>query len=119
MHEFYRRCSYSKSSFATISRCRSYSIHTSSLELGNETPDKLINKISIEENRIVITKDSDFYNSFILSKVPYKIIFVKTGNISKANLINLFKNNLNTLLSLIQENSIIELDSSEIKISHR
>ncbi len=30
-------------------------IHTSSLELGNETPDKLINKISIEENRIVIT----------------------------------------------------------------
>lgn len=94
------------------------SIHTSSLELGNETPDKLINKISIEENRIVITKDSDFYNSFIISKVPYKIIFVKTGNISKANLIKLFEKNLDTLLFLIQENSIIELDYSEIKISH-
>ncbi len=94
------------------------SIHTSSLELGNETPDKLINKISIEENRIVITKDSDFYNSFILSKVPYKIIFVKTGNISKADLINLFEKNLDTLLLLIQENSIIELDSSQVKISY-
>jgi predicted nuclease of predicted toxin-antitoxin system len=90
------------------------SIHTSSLPLRNETPDNLINKISIEENRIVITKDSDFYNSFILRQVPYKIIFVKTGNISKLELIKLFEKNLDT----IQENSIIELDSSQIRISH-
>lgn len=36
-------------------------IHTLDLELGNETPDKVINQISIAEQRIVITEDSDFF----------------------------------------------------------
>ena len=42
-------------------------IHTPDLESGNDTTDKIINKISTEEKRIVITKDSDFYHSFIIN----------------------------------------------------
>ncbi|CAN5253082.1 hypothetical protein BH20BAC1_BH20BAC1_17620 [soil metagenome] len=45
-------------------------IHTLDLELGNDTPDKTINKISVEEKRILITKDSDFFDSFIKNE-PY------------------------------------------------
>jgi hypothetical protein len=39
--------------------------------LGNNTPDKIINKISIEDKRILITKDSDFFQSFIIKNEPY------------------------------------------------
>lgn len=39
-------------------------IHTHYLEDGNNTSDKIINKISVAEQRIVITRDSDFYDSF-------------------------------------------------------
>ncbi|MEO6638714.1 MAG: DUF5615 family PIN-like protein [Ginsengibacter sp.] len=58
-------------------------IHTLDLESGNDTSDQRINKLSIEEERILITKDSDFYQSFIIRKEPYKLIFVKLGNTSK------------------------------------
>lgn len=71
----------------------------------------------MEENRIVITKDSDFYDTFILKQIPYKIIFLKTGNISKSDLINLFEQKIDTILRLIYENSIVELDSDPTKIT--
>ena len=77
----------------------------------------MISKISMEENRIVITKDSDFYDTFILKQIPYKIIFLKTGNISKSDLINLFEQKIDTILRLIYENSIVELDSDPTKIT--
>ena len=32
----------------------------------NETPDKIINSISVSEQRIVITKDGDFLDSFMV-----------------------------------------------------
>lgn len=35
-------------------------VHTLDLELGNETSDKTINRLSVAEQRIVITKDSGF-----------------------------------------------------------
>ncbi len=65
-------------------------IHTIDLEYGNNTTDEIINKISIDEQRIVITKDGDFYNSFIIRKEPFKLIFVKLGNTSKDDLLNFF-----------------------------
>jgi predicted nuclease of predicted toxin-antitoxin system len=43
-------------------------IHTWDLESGNNTTDKSINEISIKEKRIVITKDSDFFKSFLQKK---------------------------------------------------
>lgn len=46
-------------------------VHTLDLPLGNRTPDTLINNVSIAEQRIVITKDADFVNSFLLQKKPY------------------------------------------------
>ena len=48
-------------------------IHTLDLEDGNNTSDKIINKISVAEQRIVITKDSDFYDSFIIKTVQINI----------------------------------------------
>ena len=47
-------------------------LHTLDLPLGNRTPDWRINEISMEEQRVVITKDADFVNSFLLSGVPPK-----------------------------------------------
>ena len=45
-------------------------IHTSDLEFGNETPDRIINAISVTEQRVVITKDADFLDSLIVKNEP-------------------------------------------------
>ena len=70
-------------------------IHTSDLELGNETPDRIINAISVTDQRVVITKDADFLDSLILKNEPYKLILVKLGNTSKkVNCSNSFQTDL-------------------------
>jgi predicted nuclease of predicted toxin-antitoxin system len=82
-------------------------IHTFDLELGNNTPDNIINKISVEEKRILITKDSDFFQSFIIKKEPYKLIFVKLGNTSKNELLNFFSDKFSEIISTIQEEDMM------------
>lgn len=82
-------------------------IHTFDLESGNDTTDEIINKISISEKRIVITKDSDFYQSFIIKKEPYKLIFVKLGNTSKNDLLNFFSDRFSEIISDITQEDVI------------
>ena len=45
-------------------------IHTSELPDGNDTTDAEINRLSLTENRVVISKDGDFYDSFTAKKEP-------------------------------------------------
>jgi predicted nuclease of predicted toxin-antitoxin system len=59
-------------------------LHTLDLPAGNRTTDTEINAISLRESRVVITKDADFVNSFLLIHQPYKLLVVSTGNITNA-----------------------------------
>jgi len=65
------------------------SIHTLDLPNKNKTSDKEINKISINDSRIVISKDVDFYNRYLTKLEPYKLFYINTGNISAKALIEL------------------------------
>lgn len=89
-----------------------------SLELPdkNKTKDNYITNISIEENRIVATKDNDFLESFLILGQPQKPILVRTGNIGNIELNALFYKHLERILSLMEENSLIEITKTEIVI---
>lgn len=89
-------------------------IHTKNLPQSNRTTDIEINKLSIQESRIVISKDSDFLDSFLLRQEPYKLLQITTGNISNQELINLFFSNLPRLIGLFQQHSVIELSRNSI-----
>ena len=69
------------------------------------------------ENRIVITKDTDFLESFLLYSKPAKLILVKTGNIKNSELLFLFKTHLPALNTLLQTANFVEINKTEI-ISH-
>ncbi len=73
-------------------------------------------KISVEEQSILITKDNDFYHTFLIKKQPYKLILVRVGNMRKSSLIKLFKNNLENIVSAIENHKMIELTGEQIKI---
>ncbi len=82
-------------------------IHTLDLELANNTPDKTINTVSVNEQRILITKDSDFYDSFIIKNEPYKLILVKLGNTSKKELIQFFEIHFVEIIERIKKENMI------------
>ena len=93
-------------------------IHTKDLPDGNDTTDLQINELSIAEGRVVISKDGDFYDSFSAKKEPYKLLAVKTGNISNNELIKLFSNNLNTIVSELSVRDVVTIDQRYIIALH-
>jgi predicted nuclease of predicted toxin-antitoxin system len=84
-------------------------IHTLELAEGNRTTDAQINRISEIEQRIVITKDADFVNSFLVSKQPYKLLLVSTGNIANKELKEIFAKNLPQITSALTTFDFLEI----------
>jgi predicted nuclease of predicted toxin-antitoxin system len=84
-------------------------IHTKDLPQRNATTDVEINAISIQESRIVVTKDRDFFDSFLIRQEPYKLLLVTTGNITNTELEALFVNNLAQLAGLFAQQKLIEI----------
>jgi predicted nuclease of predicted toxin-antitoxin system len=83
-------------------------IHTLDLPQRNSTSDTQINEISIRQERVVITKDSDFVDSFLTIQKPYKLLLVTTGNLRNSELEALFVNHLSTLIDLFEQHDYIE-----------
>jgi predicted nuclease of predicted toxin-antitoxin system len=88
-------------------------LHTLDLDLKNETPDNVINFISISEQRIIITKDTDFFNSFVLKQQPYKLILVKFGNISKNEIVKFFADKFDEIIEKISSEKLVLLKRDE------
>jgi predicted nuclease of predicted toxin-antitoxin system len=84
-------------------------LHTLDLPTGNRTPDRDINAIALREARVVITKDTDFINSFLLLGQPRKLVLVSTGNITNADLEALFLSNISAIIAALQTYSYVEL----------
>ena len=93
------------------------SIHTLDLPKKNLTEDISINHLSIEEQRIVITKDKDFMNSILLKREPYKLIFISAGNLQNKELFLLLEKHLDTIINSLQTETFVEIDQNSI-ISH-
>ena len=84
-------------------------IHTLDLAERNRTTDNRINEISEIGRRAVITKDADFVNSLLISRKPYKLLLVSTGNISNKELEGIFMKNLPAIVSALTNFDYIEL----------
>ena len=91
-------------------------LHASELPDKNRTTDTLINTFSIQQDRIVISKDTDFYYSHLLNQRPHKLLLVRTGNIGVRDLIELFRRHLPAITPALEVRSLVELDRSEIRI---
>lgn len=89
-------------------------IHTDDLPNKEFTSDNEIREISVREKRIVITKDSDFLDSFYVKAISPKLLLVSTGNIKNKVLISLFDTNIQKIVELFAEFSFVELSNSEI-----
>jgi predicted nuclease of predicted toxin-antitoxin system len=90
------------------------SLHTLDLENRNATSDTVITKLALEQSRIVITKDSDFIESFLLKSEPRKLIIVRTGNIPNKLLLKIFDDNLDLIKELLAAKPFIQLLEKEL-----
>lgn len=89
-------------------------LHTLDLPDGNRTTDSTINSLSEREGHIVITKDADFINSFLLSGRPRKLLLISVGNCSNADLESLFVPRIPEISAIFSDNDYVELSRAAI-----
>jgi len=90
------------------------SIHTMELPAANATDDSTIREICASQFRVLITKDSDFEHSYYLKYQPSQLILVSTGNVSNAELLQLFSNSLPFFEELLHGHAFLELAKDKI-----
>lgn len=91
-------------------------LHTRQLPAQNQTPDQVINDLSVGDQRVVISKDTDFYYSHLLLQRPHKLLLIRTGNIRTRELKAIFDAHLAEIVQALEANSLVELDRSKVRI---
>ena len=91
-------------------------IHTLDLPDGNRTTDAEILNIAAREQRVVVTKDADFVNSFHLKRQPEKLLLISTGNITNSDLEDVLLPNLSMIVTAFDTHFLIELTRTALII---
>ena len=89
---------------------------TQTLDLpeGNRTPDRQINLLAARDGCIVVTKDSDFVNSHLLSSLPPRLLLISTGNLRNQELIGLFSMSIELIQQGFESFHFIEMTANRL-----
>ena len=92
-------------SLANFFRQRGYgATHVVNYPSGALMQDDEIITIAQQEKRIIVTKDRDFFDYFILNNYPPAVLLLQLGNIRNPDLIAFMDNNLDKIRELFEEN---------------
>ena len=89
-------------------------IHTDDLPNKERTKDAEIRSVANEEKRIVITKDNDFFYSYIISNAPPRLLLISTGNIINKELLSLVTKYLELIIKHFETYNFLELTNDEL-----
>jgi predicted nuclease of predicted toxin-antitoxin system len=91
-------------------------VHTSELPNGNATSDAELCDICRREQRVLVTKDLDFTDSFLLKREPPLLLLIGTGNINNRDLEALFRSRLPDIVTAFASSSFLEVDRDSIVV---
>jgi predicted nuclease of predicted toxin-antitoxin system len=87
-------------------------VHTDDLPNQERTTDYEIRTFAREGNYIVVTKDSDFLDSHLISNDAAQLLYIATGNISNKQLLLLLERHFIVLMAYFERYNLIELNNS-------
>jgi predicted nuclease of predicted toxin-antitoxin system len=91
-------------------------IHTLDLPEQNASRDGILNEVSMNEQRVVVTKDTDFYYSHLLQGRPWRLVLVKTGNLGLKATRQMFEEHLPVIETALQTCTLVELDQQRVSV---
>lgn len=89
-------------------------IHTLDLAQQNRTPDPFLLARANQDDRVLVTKDTDFEITHELGQGPPKLLLITTGNIHNNELLQLFVRHEETLFRLLAQHEFIELNRNQV-----
>lgn len=90
-------------------------LHTLDMPLKNRTPDAEVVARAVKDGRIVVSKDADFMQSYLLTGEP-PLLLISTGNISNAELEKLVRSNLAAIEAAFAANRLVEITRDALVI---
>ena len=93
-------------------------VHTLDLPQGNRTSDSELCGIADESNRILVSKDRDFLDSFYINGTPSQLLWVTIGNVRNSDLLRSFEELLPDLQTAFLESMCVEMTASALTV-HR
>ncbi len=103
---------------STLKRWGHDAAHSSALPAGNSTDDESLCATADAESRILVTKDSDFADCFVLRGTPAKLLLITTGNIGNDDLIGLLERRMADLEREFAASSFVELNQATLVVHH-
>jgi predicted nuclease of predicted toxin-antitoxin system len=91
-------------------------IHTLDLPDQHVSRNGLLNEVSMSEQRVVVTKDTDFYYSHLLQGRPWKLMLVRTGNLALKATKQMFETHLPAIEAALQSCTLVELDQQKVSV---
>lgn len=91
-------------------------LHTLDLPLGNRTPDNEILDVAEREQRIVVTKDDDFVQSYLVTGRPQGLLLVSTGNIANDRLELIVRGHIHVIVMAFDSASFVELGRESLTV---
>lgn len=76
----------------------------------------MLNLISKDEQRVLVSKDSDFYYTHLLQGLPPKLVIVRTGNLRTRELTSLFERHLSEIIRCLENHSLVELNRTQVSV---
>lgn len=90
-------------------------LHTLDLPKKNTTSDSELVARAMRDNRIVISKDADFVQSFMVTGEP-SLLLISTGNISNAELEKILRDNLGTIATAFASGRFVEINREALVV---
>ena len=88
--------------------------HTLDLPQKNLTQVIQIIETAIRDDRVIITKDADFFNHLVLNGTPPKLLLLTMVNIVNKELLTIFQLNFTQTELLLEKHDVVEMNNSEI-----
>jgi predicted nuclease of predicted toxin-antitoxin system len=90
--------------------------HTLDLPRGNRTTDNEVLELAEREQRVVVTKDDDFVQSFLIAGRPAKLLLVSTGNIANSALENIVRGHIAEIAEAFDTAAFVELGRDALTV---
>ena len=85
-------------------------VHTLDLPFKNLTPDHEVIKLAKQDGRIVVSKDADFVQTFLITGDP-RLLLISTGNINNPDLEKILHANLSGIKAAFASSRFVETKS--------
>ena len=87
--------------------------HTTYYPDGHLLKDREIVQMAIDERRIIVTKDHDFLDYYLLKGAPPRVLLLEVGNITNKALFELFEANWIKLFDMLNKEAELVLFSPD------